>query len=108
MLESLSQTLCGLTVMLWVLIATISRNDVAENRAQWLMFVLSLATACALILLDWEGGSIWGSTYLPKPLALLCIVFAFLARLNLKGQNLSQGMNPHQIKKANREAREEE
>jgi len=30
-----------------------------------------------------------------------------LARLNIKGRSVSQGMNPHQIMKQNREAEEE-
>jgi hypothetical protein len=41
---------------------------------------------------------------LPKPLAVLCLAFAFMARLNIKGRNISQGMNPHQIMKQNRES----
>ena len=71
------------------------------------MFILSLSAMASLIILDVSGGSLWGSTYLPKPLAVLCLAFAFLARLNLKGRSISQGMNPHQIMKENREADED-
>ena len=105
--ETLSQLLCASTMMLWVLIATFSRTDESENRAQWAMFFLSLSAMASLIILDVSGGSLWGSTYLPKPLAVLCLAFAFLARLNIKGRSISQGMNPHQIMKENREAEEE-
>ena len=105
-LETLSQTLCASTLMLWVLIGTLSRTDTGENRAQWAMFVFALCTTVSLMLLDVSGGSLWGSTYLPKPLAVLCMAFAFLARLNIKGRNVSQGMNPHQIMKENRENQE--
>jgi len=105
--ETLSQVLCASILMLWVLIATLSRNDQAENRAQWAMFILSLSATISLICLDVSGGTLWGSSYLPKPLAVLCLVFAFLARLNLKGRSISQGMNPHQIMKENREAEQE-
>ena len=105
--ETLSQLLCASTMMLWVLIATFSRTDESENRAQWAMFFLSLSAMVSLIILDVSGGSLWGSTYLPKPLAVLCLAFAFLARLNLKGRSISQGMNPHQIMKENREADED-
>ena len=97
--ETLSQVLCGLTMLLWILIANLSQSDESENRAQWLMFCLSLITAASLMWLDVEGGTIWGSSKLMKPLSLLCLAFAFLARLNIKGKNLSQGMNPHQIMK---------
>ena len=105
--ETLSQLLCASTLMLWVLIGTFSRTDESENRAQWAMFFLSLSATASLIILDVSGGSLWGSTYLPKPLAVLCLAFAFLARLNIKGRSISQGMNPHQIMKENREAEEE-
>ena len=105
--ETLSQLLCASTLMLWVLIGTFSRTDESENRAQWAMFFLSLSAMVSLIILDVSGGSLWGSTYLPKPLAVLCLAFAFLARLNLKGRSISQGMNPHQIMKENREVEEE-
>ena len=106
-LETLSQILCVSTLMLWVLIATLSRSDEAENRAQWAMVVFSLSAMASLIFLDLSGGSLWGSSYLPKPLAVLCLAFAFLARLNIKGRSISQGMNPHQIMKENRDAEED-
>jgi|TARA_B100001750_G_scaffold66953_1_gene53192 hypothetical protein len=106
-IETLTQVLCGSTLLLWVLIANLSRNDEAENRAQWGMVILALLTTASLIYLDSTGGSIWGSTYLPKPLAVLCLAFAFMARLNIKGRNISQGMNPHQIMKQNRESEDE-
>ena len=93
--------------MLWVLIATLSRSDKAENRAQWAMVILALSTTVSLIYLDATGGNMWGSTFLPKPLAVICLAFAFLARLNIKGRSLSQGMNPHQIMKQNRESNED-
>ena len=105
--ETLSQLLCASTVMLWVLIATLSQSDEAEDRAQWSMVILSLSAMGSLIILDLSGGSLWGSTYLPKPLAVLCLAFALLARLNIKGRTVSQGMNPHEIMKQNREAEEE-
>jgi hypothetical protein len=41
-----------------------------------------------------------------RPLAVLCILIALAARLNLKGKQLSQGMNPHQIMKENRQEAE--
>ncbi len=106
-IETLSQVLCASTLLLWILIANISRNDKAEDRAQWGMVILALSAAASLIYLGSSGGSLWGSTYLPKPLAVLCIAFAFMARLNIKGRNISQGMNPHQIMKQNRESEDE-
>lgn len=62
------------------------------------MFSL-LITAGLLWWLSLSGGELWGSNYLPKPLSLLCIVVAIAARMNIKGQNVSFGANPHSIKK---------
>jgi len=107
LIETLSQLLCASTLMLWVLIATLSQSDESEDRAQWAMVILSLSAMVSLISLDLLGGSLWGSTYLPKPLAVLCLAFALLARLNIKGRTVSNGMNPHEIMKQNREAEEE-
>ena len=106
-IETLSQVLCASTLLLWILIANLSRNDESENRAQWGMVVLALSATASLIYLDSTGGSLWGSTHLAKPLAVLCLAFAFMARLNIKGRNISQGMNPHQIMKQNRESEDE-
>ncbi len=106
--ETLSMFLCGTMLLLWMLIATFSRSDIAETRAQWAMFFLAISTATCLMWLEVNDGTIWGSSYLPKPLALLCLGFAFMARLNIKGKNISQGMNPHQIMKQDRLAAEEE
>ncbi len=79
LVETLSQILCGSMLMVWVLIASFSRTDESENRAQWLMAILAICATLSLIYLDLTGGSMWGSTFLPKPLAVLCIAFAFLA-----------------------------
>jgi len=38
-----------------------------------------------------------------KPLSVLCIVVAIAARLNIKGQNVSFGANPHSIGKKEEE-----
>lgn len=102
MLEMVAQALCGATLLLWVLIASFSRSDLAEHRAQLVMRILSLAAAAVLAWMGIEGIPLWGSTYLPKPLALLCLIFALLAHLNIKGRDISRGMNPHQIMKATR------
>jgi hypothetical protein len=46
-----------------------------------------------------QGGTLWGSNYLPKPLSVVCIVLAISARMNIKGENVSFGANPHTIGK---------
>ena len=63
-----------------------------------------LTTAGILWWLSLSGGELWGSNYLPKPLSLLCVIIAIAARLNIKGQNVSFGANPHSIGKENYES----
>ena len=78
---------------------TFSRSDKLELMAQnFIMFSL-LATAAILWWLSYSDGELWGSNYLPKPLSVLCVIVAIAARLNIKGQNISFGANPHNIGK---------
>jgi hypothetical protein len=98
-LELLSESMCFISLIAFIFIATFSRNEKLELVAQnFIMFSL-LITAGLLWWLSLSGGELWGSNYLPKPLSLLCIVVAIAARMNIKGQNVSFGANPHSIKK---------
>jgi hypothetical protein len=98
-LELLSESMCFISLIAFIFIATFSRNQKLELVAQnFIMFSL-LITAGLLWWLSLSGGELWGSNYLPKPLSLLCIVVAIAARMNIKGQNVSFGANPHSIKK---------
>jgi len=103
LLESFSQVFCGLALLGFMFIASASRSKRLESLVQWSVVVSSLAAAVLLILLWYAGGSMWGSEALVRPLAVLCVMIAIAARMNLKGEQLSQGMNPHQIMKQNRE-----
>ncbi len=101
-LELLSESMCFISLIAFIFIATFSRNEKLELVAQnFIMFSL-LITAGLLWWLSLSGGELWGSNYLPKPLSLLCIVVAIAARMNIKGQNVSFGANPHSIKKKKR------
>lgn len=98
-LELLSESMCFISLIAFIFIATFSRNEKLELVAQnFIMFSL-LITAGLLWWLSLSGGELWGSNYLPKPLSLLCIVVAIAARMNIKGQNVSFGANPHSITK---------
>ena len=68
--------------------------------AQNFIMASLLATAGILWWLSLSGGELWGSNYLPKPLSLLCVIIAIAAKLNIKGQNVSFGANPHTIGKS--------
>ena len=98
-MEFLAESMCFISLLAFIFIATFSRNEKLELVAQnFIMFSL-LITAGLLWWLSLSGGELWGSNYLPKPLSLLCIVVAIAARMNIKGQNVSFGANPHSIKK---------
>ena len=100
-IEHLAELLCGVSAFLFTFIATFSRSEKAENLVQNLIAVLLLSAAGVLWWLSLSGGELWGSNYLPKPLSLVCIVIAISARMNIKGENVSFGANPHTIGKSN-------
>jgi len=97
LVEVVAEALCGLSAVLFTFIATFSRSPRAEAAAQNLIFVLLIAAAIVLWVLPSVGGSLWGSSYLPRPLALFCVILALSARMNIKGENVSFGANPHSI-----------
>ena len=102
-IETLAQSMCFISLTAFIFIATFSRNEKMELMAQnFIMFSL-LITAGILWWLSSSGGELWGSNYLPKPLSVLCVVVAIAARLNIKGQNVSFGANPHSIGKKEEE-----
>ena len=100
-IEHLAESLCGISVILFTFIATFSRSEKAEYVVQNLIAILLIAAAIVLWWLSLSGGELWGSNYLPKPLSLVCIVIAISARMNIKGENISFGANPHTIGNSN-------
>ena len=96
-LEHLAEGLCGVSAILFTFIATLSRSEKAEEIAQNIIFFTLMLAAVILWWLSYAGGVLWGSNYLPKPLALFCVILAVSARINIKGENLSFGANPHSI-----------
>ena len=98
-IEIIAQSLCFISLIAFIFIASFSRSEKLELIAQnFIMFSL-LLTAIVLWVLILSGGELWGSNYLPKPLSVLCIVVAIAAKLNIKGKNVSFGANPHNIRK---------
>ncbi|MBT60013.1 MAG: hypothetical protein CMA63_00490 [Euryarchaeota archaeon] len=98
-IEHLAEGLCASAALLFTFIATFSRSAVAERYAQNLIAFLLVAAAAVLWWLSLSGGVLWGSNYLPRPLSLVCIIIAISARMNIKGENVSFGANPHTIGK---------
>lgn len=98
-IERLAEGLCGLSAILFTFIATFSRSPSVEQIVQNIIALTLIAAAGVLWWLSLSGGTLWGSNYLPKPLSVVCIVLAISARMNIKGENVSFGANPHTIGK---------
>ncbi len=96
-IEQLAETLCGVSAVLFTFIATFSRSPRAELIAQNVIFATLMLAAVVLWWLSLSGGTMWGSNYLPLPLSVVCVVLAISARMNIKGENISFGANPHSI-----------
>lgn len=103
--ESITRAACGIALLLFVFIATFSRSKVAEEIVQRILGAVCFITAGLMIWLTLGDGSFYGSTALPPVLAFACIIVGIGSNLNIRGENISQGMNPHQIMRL---AREEE
>lgn len=99
----LVQSFCGISAFLFMFVATFSRSEKAELAVQNIIFTSLLLAAASLWWLSLAGGSLWGSNYLPKPLSIVCVVLAIAARMNIKGENVSFGANPHSIGKKTEE-----
>ena len=95
--ELLAEVLCASSAVLFTFIATFSRSPKAEAVVQNITFFLLIAAAAVLRFLPSVGGELWGSDYIPRPLALFCISLDISARMNIKGENVSFGANPHSI-----------
>jgi hypothetical protein len=98
-IEVLAESMCVISLLAFIFIATFSRSEKLEIAAQNFIMASLLLTAVILWWLSYAGGSLWGSYYLAKPLSVLCIIIAVAARMNIKGQNISFGANPHTIGK---------
>tara|TARA_Y100000746_G_scaffold207081_1_gene195189 strand:- start:130 stop:468 length:339 start_codon:yes stop_codon:yes gene_type:complete len=103
--ETISLSMCGLSVVLWMSIGTFSRSDRGEVLAQRAIATLCIIAALLLTLFDLLGGELWGSGNVALPMALVAVVVAISASLNLKGKDVQGEANPHQIMKMRKENR---
>lgn len=104
----MAEVTCFFSLFLFTFIATFSRSERAEHIVQNILFYLLLICAGVLWWLYLSGGVLWGSNYLPRPLSLFCIILAISAKINIKGQNVSFGANPHTLRKKDGKREEQE
>ena len=102
LLVKAAEVQCWSAVLAFTLVATASRNPAVEMAFQRFIMGVCLTLALTLIALWYNGEYMWGTAD-PRPLAVVCVIIAIAARLNIKGENVSFGANPHTISKREEE-----
>ena len=97
LLETGSVSLCGIAVILWMSIGTFSRSEAGEMFAQRTIALICIASAVLLFLLHYMGGELWGSRNMARPMAVIAVIVAISAVMNIKGKDVQGETNPHKI-----------
>ena len=97
LLETGSVSLCGIAVILWMSIGTFSRSEAGELLAQRIIAMFCLVSAVLLIALHYMGGELWGSRNMARPMAVIAVIVAISAVMNIKGKDVQGETNPHKI-----------
>ena len=103
LVESITSIFCGLSIFGFTFVATASRNPKVEILVQKIISICCFVAAFLLFIIALNGGSIWSSKKLVQPLIAVNIIIGISARINLRGKQVSQGMNPHQIGRLDQE-----
>jgi hypothetical protein len=102
-IESLTTLFCGVAIFGFTIIATASRNPKFEIMIQQTISFCCISAAILLLIIAINGGSIWSSEKLVPPLIALNLIITLASRMNLRGKQVSHGMNPHQIGRLSQE-----
>ena len=97
--ESASFAMCSIAVFLWMSIGSLSRSTMSEVIAQRVIAIICISSAILLFIIHYSGGEIWGSSNIARPLAVVAIVVAISAVMNIKGKDVQGETNPHKIMK---------
>ena len=103
LLETGSVSLCGVAVILWMSIGTFSRSEKGELLAQRGIALICVISAILLFILHYMGGELWGSRNMARPMAVIAVIVAISAVINIKGKDVQGETNPHKIAKMRRE-----
>ena len=103
LLETGSVSLCGIAVILWMSIGTFSRSEASELLAQRAIALACLTSAVLLFALHYMGGELWGSSNMARPMAVIAVIVAISAVMNIKGKDVQGETNPHKIARMRRE-----
>lgn len=102
-IESITTLFCGVAVFAFTIVATASRNPKFEILIQQIISFCCISAAILLFVIAINDGSFWSSKNLVPPLIALNLIITIAARMNLRGKQVSQGMNPHQIGRLSQE-----
>ncbi len=96
-IENVSLTFCSIALFLWISIGSFARSENGEIIAQRIIVALCWMSAALLFSLHYLGGELWGSRNAARPFAILAILVALTASLNIKGKDVQGEINPHKI-----------
>ena len=92
----LVQTFCGISAVLFMFVATFSRSEKVELLVQNIIFTTLLLAAASLWWLSLQADRCGDQIIFTSTIGRLhCLAVA--ARMNIKGENVSFGANPHSI-----------
>ena len=67
--------------------------------AQRAIAMICLVSAVLLFVLHYMGGELWGSRNMARPMAVIAVIVAISAVMNIKGKDVQGEANPHKIAK---------
>jgi len=102
-IQTASLSLCGLAVILWMSIGTLSRTTGREMAAQRTIASMCLVSAVLLFAQHHAGGELWGSRNVARPFAVVAVIVALASMMNIKGKDVQGEANPHSIMRSRRE-----
>ena len=78
-------------------LGTFSRSEAGELLAQRIIALICLFSALLLFILHYMGGELWGSRNMARPMAVIAVIVAISAVMNIKGKDVQGETNPHKI-----------
>ncbi len=102
-IQTASLSLCGLAVILWMSIGTLSRTTEHEMLVQRTIAAMCLISAVLLFAQHHSGGYLWGSRNVARPFAVIAVIVALASMMNIKGKDVQGEANPHSIRRSRRE-----
>jgi len=93
-LESISLGMCGIAMILWMSIGTLSKTTQSEIIAQRIIASICISSAILLFGVHYSGGELWGSRNIARPFAVISIIVAIASIMNIKGTEIQKGSYP--------------